>query len=147
MKDEISKLATSARGRVVATLTVTVSVAVIFGLLALTNPYLGGHSHAPATIVGAGIFFIFSILLYRRLQRTDPQQQVRVLPSNARFAVLVIALVLFLLAALMWFFSFAGIQLRFGLDPVFLAVPLSIYPFLALWGAKPTQPHTIKDKQ
>ena len=47
-------------------------------------------------------------------------------------ALLVIAVLLWLMAGLFWYFALSGSKLRYGMDPLLLAVPLTIYPVLIL---------------
>ena len=140
MSEPASPLSASRRGRLTALMLATGTVAAAFALLALLNPHLGGQPRGPVAGLGAAIFAVVLLGLWLR-QGTTASTQVTAVPprppstpglGKKLAALLVIAVLLWLMAGLFWYFALSGSNLRYGMDPLLLAVPLTIYPVLII---------------
>lgn len=141
MTQEPSPLNTSPRGRAAGLMLATAAVIVVFAVIALLNPSLGGQPRGVTAWAGAAIFAVVLLAVWARtriLRAPRQPDSITAGPVVARRAVAlaVIAAVLWLMAGLFWFFAAAGISLRYGMDPVLFAVPLTIYPLLLLGARK-----------
>ncbi|ALV46266.1 hypothetical protein MB46_13005 [Arthrobacter alpinus] len=136
-----SALNATPRGRAAALMLATGAVVLVFAVMALVNPTLGGQPRGLAAGIGALVFAAVLLLLWMRT-RTLPAVQPpgeSTEPSlvKKKAAILAtIAVVLWLMAGLFWYFATLGVNLRYGMDPVVLAVPLTIYPLLILGARK-----------
>ncbi len=137
--------------RAAALLLATAAVVLVFAALALVNPVLGGRTHAGTAWVGAGIFVIVLVLAWLRVRKGSIQHRAAAAAPAATgpktAALVVIAVVLWLMAGLFWYFTAVGIDLQFGVDPLLFSVPLTIYPFLILGVRSLPQASTpVKDR-
>lgn len=141
MTQEPSPLNASPRGRAAGLMLATAAVVGVFAVIALLNPSLGGQPRGLTAGIGAAIFAVVLVVIWARTRMLRPQRQPKSItagPVVARrsVALAVIAAMLWLMAGLFWFFAATGISLRYGMDPVLFAVPLTIYPLLILGARK-----------
>lgn len=128
-------MSASPRGRATALLVTTGAVIIVFATIALVDPTLGGQRRGFSAGLGAVTFAVVLVGLWVRTRVLPPRSKANARPGSSALSMnarilLIIAAVLWLMAGLFWYFALAGIDLRYGMDPVLLAVPLSIYPVL-----------------
>ncbi len=134
-----SRRSASPRGRAAALLLATAAVVLVFTGIALVNPSIGGQQHSQAAWTGAAVFTAVFVAIWLRAGRLPGSDRGAGLDAGAAkktVALAVIAGLLWLLAATCWFLAASGTNLRYGMDPVLFAVPLTIYPLLVLGAGK-----------
>lgn len=140
-------LSATSRGRAVTLLLFTGIVMACFVMLALTDPVWGGQPRGGTAACGAALFAVPLIFLCLTTRRIPAGREAAEVPEEAERkqrrsgALTVVAAVLWAMAALFWYLTFAGVDARWSLDPILLAVPLTIYPFLVFF-VRPT--HSAK---
>lgn len=125
-------LSATARGRAVMLLLVTAAVVACFAVLALIDPSWGGKPRGGTAALGAAIFAVPLAFLWLASRRIPAGREAAAGKQQRRpGALATVAAVLWAMAGVFWYLTFAGLDARWSVDPILLAVPLTIYPFLA----------------
>lgn len=123
-------LSATSLGRAVTLLLFTGTVVAFFAVLALADPVWGGKSRGATAALGAVLFAVPFVFLWLAIRRIPAGREGAEGNRRRPAALALVAAVLWAMAALFWYLTVAGVDARWSVDPILLAVPLTVYPFL-----------------